>query len=193
MTLKKLLGVGITFALIVCNSVVSFANEKTPANNNEPMLEVDFSTLDLKTPFEIKEEFVNEKGETETVGVVFTPDPNYKPELRWSETYDATVGTWTSYYDGIAADMSYDFDLSKSGSHWKISNPRGPWVSVALSSVSDKKLVINRAISAPSYLAEIMGSCTIEVLDVQWGQAATIDAWIKTTVSDSGTLKVSGN
>jgi hypothetical protein len=89
--------------------------------------------------------------------------------------------------------MQYDFDVSRSGSHWKISNGRNLVAHAIISTIEGKSLKINRATSTSAYAAEIMGTCTIKVLDTPIGSAATIDAWIKTTINDSGTLTVSGN
>ncbi len=52
---------------------------------------------------------------------------------------------------------------------------------------------INRSILSANYPAEIMGVCTVQVMDTSIGAVATIDAWIKTVISASGKLTVSGN
>ena len=112
----------------------------------------------------------------------------------WSHSYEATVGTWTSYFDGSIIDgMSYQYDVSRSGTHWKISNARNHVAYCILSTIRDKSLTINRAVSTSTYPAEVMGMCTVEVIDTPIGNLMTVDAWIKTTISDSGVLTVSGN
>ena len=87
--------------------------------------------------------------------------------------------------------MSYDFDVSMSGSHWKISNARNLIVGMPLTQISNKSLVIGRSISAIGMPAEVTGSCTLKRSVGVYN--STIDAWIKTTVSDDGVLTVSGN
>ncbi len=168
------------------------SNEEVITDNDTAIV-VDMNDIDVTKPHEITKEYVNDHGETVTLRAVYTPvDPTVAP--MWSNKYDATVGTWTSYYDGgILNGMSYDYDVSKSGSHWKISNARNLTAHCILSSITDKSLTINRSTSTSVYPAEVIGICTVEFIDTPIGHVSSIDAWIKTTISDRGTLTVSGN
>ena len=95
--------------------------------------------------------------------------------------------------NGVYAAISVnDYDVSRSGSHWKISNARNLKAHCILSTIKDKSLTINRSTSTSTYPAEVMGMCTVELIDTPIGHVMSIDAWIKTTISDSGTLTVSG-
>lgn len=149
--------------------------------------------IDVTQPYEITKEYVNDRGETVTIKAVYTlAEPTAVP--MWSHDHDATVGTWASFYDGSFMDaMSYEYDVSKSGSHWRIYKARNLTVRCLLSTIKDKSLTINRSTSTSTYPAEVMGMCTIELMDTPIGHVASVDTWIKTTISDSGTLTVSGN
>jgi len=194
MKIKKFIGVVLSILLVGCNSVAAFAEENHGYEGEEAAtIEVNFNEIDINKPYETSCEFVNDNGEQVTLRLVYTPEKEHNSMLRWSKEYDAKVGGWKAYYDGITTEMSYEFDMSKSGSHWKVSNARNHIASAALSSIKNKKLVVNRAISTKTYPAEIMGSCDVEILDTAIGHLMTVNAWIKTTVSDSGIVKISGN
>lgn len=191
--IKTLLSV-ILLVTMLSNSLVVFADTKEFSESLQ--ITVNMDSFDITKPYEISKQYTDEEGNIVTVGAVYRPNPDYQvvPFSTWSESYDATVGTWTSYYDGgIACSMSYDFDVDRSGSHWKISNGRNLSVHAVLSTIESKSLTINRSVSTSIYPAEIFGTTTLKVLDTPVGSAATIEAWVKTTVSDSGTLTVSGN
>lgn len=182
--------------MVFGNISTAFAQEIpiTDENHNELNIDMNSDCFDVTQPYEVSKTIVNDDGEKIVIGAIYTPNQDYNPKLRWSSTKNASVGTWTSYYDGgIACSMSYSFDVSRSGSHWKISNGRNLVANALLSTIESKKLSINRSISSANYPAEIMGVCSIKVLDTPIGSAATIDAWIKTVISDSGKLTVSGN
>lgn len=194
---KRLMGVFLLATMIFSNCLTAFAStEESGGNGENSQIIVDMDSIDITKPYEISKQYIDDDGNTVTVGAVYKPNPDYQvmPHGKWSESHDATVGTWTSYYDGgIACSMSYDFDVERSESHWKISNGRNFSAHAILSTIDSKKLVINRSVSTATFPAEIVGSCTINLMDTQNGSVATIDAWIKTTVNDSGTLTVSGN
>ncbi|MDR2024953.1 MAG: hypothetical protein LBQ71_17310 [Hungatella sp.] len=194
--IKKVICTLLVASLVLGANVIAFASEPTVDKSHNAALEIDMNSdsFDVTKPYEVSKQIVNDRGETVTIGAVYTPNKDYNPYLRWSSSQNASVGTWTSYYDGsIACSMQYDFDVSRSGSHWKISNGRNLVAHAIISTIEGKSLKINRATSTSAYAAEIMGTCTIKVLDTPIGSAATIDAWIKTTINDSGTLTVSGN
>lgn len=193
---RKIIGIFLVGIMVFGMNIVAFAAEPSVKDEKNVEFEVDMDSenFDISEPYEVKKEIVNDNGDTVVIGAIYTPNPEYNPNLRWSSTKNASVGTWTSYYDGgIACSMRYDFDVSRSGSHWKISNGRNLTASALLSTIEGKSLKINRSTSTSSYAAEIMGTCTVKVLDTQIGSAATIEAWIKTVINDSGKLTVSGN
>lgn len=181
------------------NSLAFAADSETVATKSlvsvqdESAIVVDMNEIDITKPYEITKETINSRGETVTLKAVYTPA---KPSIipMWSHEYTASSGTWRSYYDGsIISGMSYEYDVSKYGTHWKISNARNLLAHAVLSTIRDKSLTINRSISAPSYPAEVMGVCTVDFIDTPIGHVVSMDAWIKTTISDGGTLTISGN
>lgn len=194
-TIKKLIGFILLSTMLLSNSIVSFAASTDSITSETTSLEINMESLDLAKPHEISKQYVNENGDIVIIGAIYTPNEDYNPIAPlWSESYNAVVGTWTSYYDGsVACSMSYDFDVNRSGSHWSISNARNFSVHALISTVEAKELKINRAVSSASYAAEVRGQCTLKMLDTPLGSAATVEAWIKTTVNDAGTLTVSGN
>lgn len=196
--MKKILCSLLACVMLFGTSTVAFAAESTPAGvpeDNDACIVVDFNEMDMTKPFEISTQYVNEQGETITIGAIYTPNEDWEEITpMWSHDYEATVGTWTSYFDGSIIDgMSYQYDVSRSGSHWKISNARNFLAHCVLSTVRDKQLTINRATSTSSSPAEVMGICTVDVIDTPIGHVMSMDAWIKTTITDGGTLTVSGN
>ncbi len=190
--MKKITSLLLALVLVFSMCIPVFATEVV-TDTDEATIVVDMNNIDVSQPYEITKEFVNDRGETVTLRAVYTPaEPTAVP--MWSHSYEATVGTWTSYFDGSIIDgMSYQYDVSRSGTHWKISNARNHVAHCILSTIRDKSLTINRAVSTPTYPAEVMGMCTVEVIDTPIGNLMTVDAWIKTTISDSGVLTVSGN
>lgn len=190
--MRKITSLLLALVLVLSMCIPAFAAEVV-TDTDEATIVVDMNNIDVSQPYEITKEFVNDRGETVTLRAVYTPaEPTAVP--MWSHSYEATVGTWTSYFDGSIIDgMSYQYDVSRSGTHWKISNARNHVAHCILSTIRDKSLTINRAVSTPTYPAEVMGMCTVEVIDTPIGNLMTVDAWIKTTISDSGVLTVSGN
>lgn len=192
---KKMTTIILVCSMLWGNVSTAYAQEfPITEENNEVTVDMNSDCFDVTQPYEVSKTIVNDDGKNIVIKAIYTPNEDYNPTLRWSSTKNATVGTWTSYYDGgIACSMSYSFDVSRSGSHWKISNGRNLVASAILSTIKNKKLSINRSISSANYPAEIMGVCTVQVMDTSIGAVATIDAWIKTVISDSGKLTVSGN
>lgn len=193
-TTKKILSLLVLVSMLLGSSMSVFAAPESPVDVEDSQIEVDMDSFDITQPYEISKQYTDEDGNVVTIGAIYEPKPSIQPLIKWNKTYKASVGTWTSYYDGsIVASMRYTFDVSRSGSHWKISNGRNLSANALLSTIEGKRLSINRSISTATYPAEIYGECTIKVLDTPIGSAATLDAWIKTTISDSGTLTVCGN
>lgn len=200
--MKKFLCGLIAGVLMIESASIAFAaspNVEDVSNNSESAIVIDLSEVDLTKPYKVEKQFINEYGDEVTIGAVYTPQKNTEEKItpfsrEWSHQYQATEGTWTSYYDGsILSQMQYTFDVSKSGDHWMISNGRDFYVSMLITNILNKNLRINRSISSFGMPAEITGSCTLRIGDSPLGTISTIDAWIKTTVSDDGVLTVSGN
>lgn len=203
MKMKKVLCGLIASVLVIQSASVAFAT--TPPDDgaiaNSEAIVLDFDKMDMSKPFQIEKQYTNDQGEKVTVGVIYTPAPKEDSKADaspfswiWSHTYDATEGTMTSYYDGsIISQMRYTYDLSKPAQHWVISNPRDLFVGALITDISNKSLVVNRSVSAIGKPAEITGSCTLRIGQTPIGAVSTVDAWIKTTISDDGKLTVSGN
>ena len=147
----------------------------------------------------MEKQYINDFGVTITIGAVYIPAEETGEIVpfgaeEWSHSYQASEGTWTSYYKGVLiGEMNYDFDVSFTGKHWRISNARNLMVSAMVSEVLDKLLVINRDESYGTLPAEVMGSCTLKFINTPIGPVRTLQPWIKTTISDSGKLTVCGN
>lgn len=194
--MKKFISCFLACVVIMSCATTAFAADVNTSSNEQhdaTAIVVDMNNIDVTKPCEITKEFKNDRGETVTLRAVYTPaEPTAVP--MWSHDYEATVGTWTSYFDGSIIDgMSYEYDVSRSGSHWKISNARNLMAHCILSSIKDKSLTINRSTSTSTYPAEVMGMCTVEFIDTAIRHLISIDAWIKTTITDNGILTVSGN
>lgn len=186
--MKKFLSVFLAASMIVCVSVPALANE--PTISTDSALEINYNEIDASKPYEISREFVNSEGEEVTVGLIFTPSVNNG--ARGSSTDQASVGTWKSYYDGVTVNLSYEFDMNKSGTHWNVSNMRHFNASSAIARISDKEYQIDRATSTARYPAELYASCMLEILDTGIvGPIATTNPWLKTTVSDAGVVTTS--
>ena len=189
--MKRMISLLLTLALFMTMSVPAFAVDTT--ETDEDSLLIDLNALDLSESIRIEKTIFDENGNEVTIGLSYTPEePQVQP--YWSKDYEATESTWTAYYNGfIINNMSYEFDVSKSGSHWKISNARNLTASHILATIENKSLTINRAISTPSYPAEVMGMCTVNLIETEIGTLRTWDAWIKSEITDDGVLTISGN
>jgi len=177
----------------VINNAASTAyfeqGEVTALDNFETFgLEIDLNDLDLTQPFTMTQQFINADGEPVTIEYSFTP----ALQTRWSSTYTAAVGTWTFSYNSIAS-MSFQVDMERSGSQWKLSNARNHTYSAPFTTFSDAKLSISRAVSTSTFPAEVNASVVAKVFDNQWFALYTITAWFTVTVSSSGVVTFSGN
>ena len=190
----------IASVMLLGNGVVAFATEKDlQTSTDEASIVIDLDQIDLSKPYKVEKQYINDAGDKVTIGAVYTP-PEKTDSItpfgleEWSHSYQASEGTWTSYYDGsIINQMSYEFDVSHPTSHWKISNARNLVVNMLITQISNKSVVINRSTSSIGMPAEVTGSCTLKIINTPIGPVSTVDAWIKTTVSDDGVLTVSGN
>lgn len=151
------------------------------------------NTLDLTHPITITKEQVKDNGEVVIITSEYTPNKHYNSNILSRGTGTASVGSWKTTVSNIAGSMSFEYDLSKSGSSWKISNARNFSLSVVLSTISNKYLTINRSTSTASFPAEVYANADINVLDTTWGSGATVNAWIKVTVSNSGVITTTHN
>ena len=139
--------------------------------------------VDLTKPFT---QTIHVDTESETPGILtltFTP----KPQTRGSSTNEASVGTWTSSYTGIN-NMSYQFDLEKVGTQWKMSNPRNHTYSRVFTTFSNPSLKISRATSTNTFPCEINASVTAELFDNQWISLGTELWYMYTTVTHDGVM-----
>ena len=89
--------------------------------------------------------------------------------------------------------MSYEFDLSKSGSQWKISHGRNFSYFGALCKFSNPQLKISRAVSTNSSPAEIDFSVVATVSIPGGGTAGSSVCLLNTKVSKSGVVTTTWN
>lgn len=157
--------------------------------------DLDLNSMDFSKAFTIEETIIDENGNEAVLGLSFEPSKESEFYTAGSKTYDATTGTWRVYYNGgILAYMEYRFDVSKSGSQWKISNERDFDYHALFSKFSNEKLEINRSTSTSTYPAEIRGSVYVELFDTTWvGPIYSGTAWLKTTINSKRKLTVSWN
>lgn len=158
--------------------------------------DLDLNSMDFSKAFTIEETIIDENGNEVVVGLSFEPSKESEFQTTaGSKTYDASTGTWKSSYNGgIIASMEYRFDVSKSGSQWRISNGRDLDYNALFTKFSNEKLDINRSTSTSTYPAEIRGSVYAQVFDTGWfGPIYSGTAWLKTTINSKGKLTVSWN
>lgn len=132
--------------------------------------DLDLNSMDFSKAFTIEETIIDENGIEVVVGLSFEPSKESEFQTTaGSKTYKASTGTWRAYYKGgIIASMEYRFDVSKSGSQWKISNGRDLSYHALFTKFSKEKLVINRSKSTSTYPAEIRGSVYAQFFDTGW-------------------------
>lgn len=159
---KKIL-IGFALALfLVSSNYEKFALANDIDNSiGQELLNIDVDSLDI-IPQEYTDTWTDEQGGTYVVTSTYTP--SVTSQLGWGgiNYHTAKVATWThtvKYYAGVKImEHGFTYDLSKSGSQWKISNPRKQFYSGAFSSFSDDKLGIYRAVSTSTYPAEAYAS-----------------------------------
>lgn len=184
--LKKLYGVLITVFLTINTVMPVFASA-----NSEPLLppkshvimETDLNGMDISKPFSTTENFRDMNGIPVAIVITYSP----APQTRGSSTTTASSGTWTSKASYGAISMSYQFDLAKSGSEWRISNGRNLNYSGVLCTFSNPNLSISRSVSTSTVPAEINGSVT--------GKTAVNSAvcLLTTKISHNGMVTTSWN
>lgn len=181
--MKKFLSIILSLAMVFSLSSHAFAAE--PVDDQDTLIAIELNEIDLTKPFS-KTIQVDTEGETPgTLTLAFTP----KPQTRGSATYEATAGTWTSWYKGIE-NMSYQVDLEKVGNQWKMSNARNHTYSRVFTTFSNPSLKITRAMSTDLFPCEVNASVTAELFDNQWVSLGTSLWYMYTTVTHDGVLVV---
>jgi len=150
---------------------------------------IDLNEFDFNQPLIITEEYVNDAGEIVNATLEFIPAPS----TRWSTSNRASTGTWRSSFRSPLTYMSYRFDVTRSGTQWRMSNARDHNFSAAFTSFSNPSLRITRATSTNTFPAEINASVQASVFNNQWVSIFNTTAWMRTTINSSGTMTLSGN
>ena len=182
--MKKFLSIILSLAMIFTLSTTAFAAE--PADNRVPLMTVDLEEVDFTEPFTQTVQVETDDETPATFTLEFTP----KPQTRGSSSNEAHTGTWTSHYESGIFNMSYQFDLEKSGTQWKMSNPRNHMYSGLFTSFSNPSLKIVRSVSTNTFPCEIDANVTATYFDNQWITIATDTWFMYTTVTHDGTMTV---
>lgn len=151
--------------------------------------ETDLNEIDLNKSFTLTERYVDENGTPVDIKSTYTP----VVQTRGSSTTTATVGTWKSEVTYGVVGMSYEFDLSKSGTQWEISNGRNLNYHGVLCSFSDASLKISRAVSTDSFPAEINASVTAAIGAPEGVTVVSSVFLLNTKVSSGGTVTTTWN
>lgn len=188
--MKKFLSFVLSVVMICAISVPAFAAEpETLPLPDNILLQEDLDNLDLTQPYTNTNTVYNEDGDPITVTVNFEP----APMTRGSSTNEAYAGTWTSEVDYGIIQMSYKFDLEKSGSQWKMSNARNHEYRGLFCTFENDSLKITRAVSTNSLPCEINAKVDASVFDNAWVHLYS-GTWImETTVNSSGTMTLTWN
>lgn len=182
-TMKKFLSIILSLAMIF--SLSSAALAAGPVDDQDTLTAIELNEVDLTKPFTKTIQVDTESETPGTLTLTFTP----KPQTRGSSTMEASAGTWTSWYKGIS-NMSYQFDLEKVGTQWKMSNPRNHTYSRVFTTFSNPSLKITRAISTNTFPCEINANVTAELFDNQWVSLGTSLWYMYTTVTYDGVMTV---
>ncbi|MED4082587.1 hypothetical protein P4637_18105 [Halalkalibacterium halodurans] len=178
--------------LMLTIPISAFGSEQSLTDDPDSIIEADLDSIDLSEPFSQTFVYEDEYGIEHEYGLSF--EPNYDNESDFqalgSSTNTATVGTWRSWYQGLTH-HSYYYDLSKSGSQWRISNAREHKYSAPFTRFSNASLRISRSTSTSTFPAEINGGVDYVRFDTQWiGPLDSGRMTLRTTVSSKGTLTV---
>lgn len=162
---------------------------------------VDLNGVDLTKESNFEQKIVLDEQDNNFIEISssFVPFENDSPTTR-DYSYDykiALEGVWstktTFYYKGVFMyELSYDYDLSRSGTSWKITNGRNYKSLVTLADKTDNTLTINRAISVGNFPAEIYGSTAIRVHANNILNLASYTASLTNTVSSTGQVIAKG-
>jgi hypothetical protein len=191
--LKAVASLCLVFSMLVGFSPATHASEsqKPPVDIAEKtVIDLNLDSMDLSKPVTETKEYKDAEGNPYTLEMKFTPA---KITTQGTSTNPATVGTWTSSFKGGILNMSYQFDLSKSGSQWVISNARNHDYNGVFMTFSNAKLEISRAKSTASFPAEINASVDISVFDNQWVKLYNSKGIMYTQVDNGGTMTLYWN
>lgn len=195
---SKLCSLAIAGSMMLGMSSTVFAADSTatvtPQVNtpsNPVIANVDLNSLDLNQPFSEKTSFTDQNGKPAVLTLSYTPATKSSKNLLSSN--QASAGTWTSTVNMAVITMSYTFDVSKSGSEWKISSPRALSYSGLFCTFSNSKLSVSHAISSSSIPAEIDASVDAEVFNNAWVHLYSATWTMNTTITHSGTMTVNHN
>lgn len=156
------------------------------AITQEAVIDVNLDSLDLSKPYTKIKEYKDAEGNPYTLEMKFTPN-TIAPQAG-SSTNPASVGTWTSSYDNGIISHSYQFDLSKSGAQWVISNARNHAYTGIFISFRNPRLYISRATSTASFPAEVNASVEMTLFDNQWVKIYDGQGVMYTQVTSGGTM-----
>lgn len=191
-SLKSLSGFALSVIMLVAMSATAFASESAP--NAKPVstpvsINTDLESIDFTEPFSDTKVVYDNNGEPITMTLNFVP----APQAKGSSTNDAYAGTWTSEVDYGIIQMSYKFDLEKSGSQWKMSNGREHQYRGLFCKFSNDSLKISRSTSTSTYPCEINAKVDADVFDNTWVPLYS-GTWIMTTtVNSGGTMTLTWN
>lgn len=150
---------------------------------DETKQNIELNHFDFNDPYFETTTYGNEDEE-------ITITTTYLPSLT-KET--ASVGVWKSEVRhkilGVTVMVhSFRYDVSKSGSQWKISNPRDHSYSAPFTTFADPKLSVGRAVSTSSLPAEASASVYINVFDNSWVTVMSGTKGLRVTITSGGTL-----
>jgi hypothetical protein len=197
--LKNLLKI-ITSLALVFTFLVGFSPATTSAAESQitpdlsvlekAVIDIDMDSIDISQPYTETKQYKDEEGNPYTLEMKFTPSPI---TTFGSESNPASVGTWTSSFNGVVLQMSYQFDVSKSGTHWKISNARNHSYFGVFVTFSNAKLSISNSTSSSSSPAEVNASVDMKIFDNAWIPVGSSVGLMWTTISDGGTMTLNWN
>ena len=192
---KSLAGLALSVIMLVATSTTAFASESlssTKPVTTSVSLNADLESIDFTEPFSDTTVVYDDNGQPITMTLSFVP----APQTRGSSTNDAYAGTWTSEVDYGIIQMSYKFDLAKSGSQWKISNGRDPQPGgkdFMSGKFSNDSLKISRSTSTNVYPCEINAKVDADVFDNAWLPLYSGTWLMTTTVNSGGTMTLTWN
>ena len=191
--LKKISCAVMSFVMLFAMSTSVFAAEKTTEDFSTPqksiVCQTNLDEMDLSKSFTLTESYTDNNGTPITITSTF----KQALQTRGSSTTTASAGSWTSKASYGIVGMSYEFDLSKSGSQWKISHGRNFSYFGALCKFSNPQLKISRAVSTNSSPAEIDSSVVATVSIPGGGTAGSSVCLLNTKVSKSGVVTTTWN
>jgi hypothetical protein len=147
--------------------------------------QIDLGSFDYGMYYQENHHFVDSDGNPVEIELSYTPSVT----PTGSTTNDATVGTWTSSYNAVIVNMSYRFDVGRSGAQWTISNGRDHAYSGLFTRYKNPSLKITRGTSTAIYPAEINARVEWEKFDNQWvGPLASGSSTMRTEINSAGKM-----